>query len=489
MGIQSTKTSVIRPLDPKERDILSVYAMIYEPLVRIGDDYYPQPCLAESWTWDEDGRKWTFNIRTGVTFSDGTPLTAYDVAATANAILERANDESSSSPGYYGNLKYFVNRITATDDHTLVVRTPNNRSYYGVLYAMSFPVLPADQVSSDEPTGSGPYILADFSPGEYILLESNPNWWRTQPQVTRITFLCHDTQRAVMESYEYGRVNTIFTRSTAAAQYRSGAKSLSIDYRTCQLECLLMNHSYARLSSVNVRKAIRYAVDPDYIATRVYLGMVTRTDTPMIPGTWTYNTGLSGYFVHDPDEARRLLEEDGWGDSDADGILDKLDDDGKKVNLSMTLLVYEEPDNDVRIMAARVIADELAAVGISVTVVTESYTQAKYRLEHGNFHLALVSYAMDPCPDPGFCLISGNTYNYSRYRSTAMTDLCKELRHCWESPAYQAKLFDIQRQFAEDCPFVCLYFRDGVVLTRYMYTTVRDVREYDLLRGIESFRP
>ena len=48
---------------------------------------------------------------------------------------------------------------------------------------------------------------------------------------------------------------------------------------------------------------------------------------------------------------------------------------------------------------------------------------------------------------------------------------------------------DIQRIFAEDCPFICMFYRKGVVLTRLMYTTVRDVREYELLRGIQSFKP
>ena len=371
----------------------------------------------------------------------------------------------------------------------MVIRTPSNRSYYGLLYALCFPILPEGQADTDEPVGTGPYIIADFDPGEYILLERNVNWWRTPPQVQTITFICHDTQRAVVESYEYGRVNTIFTRSTAAAQYRSGSTSLSLDYRTAQLECLLMNHSYPRLSSINVRKAIRYVVDPDYLAEHVYLGMVTRTDTPMIPGTWTYNDGLTDYFVRNLDEARRLLAEDGWGDSDEDGILDKLNAEGQKINLSMRLLVYEEPDNDVRIQAANVIRDELAQVGISVTVVTDTFTNVKVRLAAGNFHLALAAYSLDPCPDPGFMLISGNTYNYFRYRSSAMSDLCNELRRCPTQLLYQQKLFEIQQLFAEDCPFICLYFRNGVVLTRHMYTTVRDVREYDLLRGIESFRP
>ena len=70
-----------------------------------------------------------------------------------------------------------------------------------------------------------------------------------------------------------------------------------------------------------------------------------------------------------------------------------------------------------------------------------------------------------------------------------MTNLCKEARQQPTYEGYRQKLMEIQALFAEDCPFLCLYYRMGSVITRYMYTTCRDVREYELLRGIESFHP
>ena len=490
VGIQSTKTTFIRPLDPLERDILSVYNLVYESLVKIDDEYHPAPSLAESWDFSMDGRTWTFHLRSGLTFSDGSPLTAQDVVATVDAILARANDENSATKGYYSNLDYFVSKATATDDRTVVIRTKSARAYYGVLYAMTFPVLPADEVNSDDPMGSGPYIITGFEPASYITMEVNPNWWKTRPSVEQITFLCHDTQRAVMESYEFGRVNTIFTRSIAAAQYKSGSKSLAMDYRSSQLECLLMYQDHnSKLSSPNVRKAIRYVVDPDYISTSVYLGMVTRTDTPMIPGTWTYNDSLSEYFVRDIDKAKALLLEDGWVDSNSDGVVDRVGEDGQRIDLTLRMIVYEEPDNDVRFQAASIIQEELAQIGIEVSITTCTFAEAQTKLVNSNFHLALVSFSQDPCPDPGYMLMTGNTGNYSHYKSTRMTDLCKQLRTCVYDADYARTLMEIQALFAEDCPFICLYYRDGAVLTRYMYTTVRDVREYELLRGIESFRP
>ncbi len=493
VGIQSTKTMSIRPLEPLERDFMSIYDLMYDGLMVVNDDYLPECALAESYS--HSGKTWTFKLRNDLYFSDGSPVTADDVVASANWILNRvktAEEAAKADPdgvydkGYYMNLKYFVDSITARDPQTVVVKA--ERNYYGFLYAMTFPVLPAWALEMDNPPGTGPYMLLSFSPSNRVELVVNPHWWHTQPQVRSITFELHQLPADVIESYEYARVDAAFTRQIASAQYKSGTSSLALDYRTNQLECLLMNHSAFPLNSKNVREAIRYLINVDYIAQQIYNGMVERTNTPFVAGTWMYNDNLASYFQQDAAKAMALLDEDGWSDTNDDGILDKPNDKGESVMLELTLHVYEEPDNDVRLETANYIKDTLENYGFSITIETVSYAQALSKLSAGAFDLCLASYAMDVCPDAGFMLIAGNTGNYSRYRSSAMTDLCSALRTKMEQPEYQYTLHAIQEQFAKDCPFICLFYRSGTVLTRKMYTTVRDVRELELLRGIEDFR-
>lgn len=482
VGIQSTKTTAISPLHPLERDMMSIYGLVYEGLVTIDDDYLPAPGLAESWEVSNGGKTWTFKLRENVCFSDGTVLTANDVVATAQYILDRAADELADDKGYYRNLQYFVKSISAPDEQTVVVKS--SRGYWALPYAMTFPVLPAGWVQADNPPGTGPYVIDSFSPGDYLYLSANPLWWQKPPKVQEISVICHTNDKDVIESYEYARVDTIFTRSIAAAQHKSGTASLALDYRTNQLETLQMNNSSWELTE-NVRKAIRYVVNPDKIASNVYMGMVKRTDTPMISGTWMYNPAIS--FQQDLDKARELLEADGWYDMDGDGVLNKTNDEGEVRKLHLSFYVYEEPDNDVRVEAANMIADQLAQVGFEIKVSTVTLTEMSERLNSGSYDLALVSYAMDVCPDPGFMLMRGNTGNYSRYRSETMTELCESLRKQTTQEGFRDVLFQIQQQFADDCPFLCLYYRAGAVLTRKMYTTARDVRELDLLRGLALF--
>ena len=484
VGIQSTKTMAIRPLEPLERDFMSIYDLMYDGLMVINDDYLPDYALAESYS--NNGKTWTFKLRSNLFFSDGSPVTADDVVATANWILNKANDAESLDKGYYMNLKYFVSSISARDDRTVVVKA--SRSYYGLLYAMTFPVLPAWALEMDNPPGTGAYIAESFVPGNTLQLVPNPHWWQNQPQVTSILFMMHSLPAQVIESYEYARVDAAFTRQIASAQYKSGTSSLALDYRTNQLECLLMNHSAFPLNSKNVREAIRCLINVDHIAQQIYNGMVERTNTPFVAGSWMYNDNIGHYFKQDAAKAMSLLDEDGWSDTNDDGILDKPNDEGESVKLELTLHVYEEPDNDVRLQTANYIKDTLEAYGFSIKIETVSFAQASQKLSAGAFKLALASYAMDTCPDAGFMLIAGNTGNYSRYRSSTMTDLCTELRSQMDQPNYQYALYKIQEQFAKDCPFICFFYRSGTVLTRKMYTTARDVRELELLRGIEDFR-
>ena len=485
VGIQSSKTLTVRPFEPLERDMLSIYNMVYESLITIDDDYIPQGNLAQSWEYTSNGKTWTFHLRTDVVFSDGRPLTASDVVASAEYILEKANDENIVDHGFYANLKYFISSIAADGDHTVVVKAA--RPCYGLLYEMTFPIVPADRVRDDNPPGTGPYLINEFAAGDFMWLTANSSWWRAQPQVQEIMVSMYDTPKGVVDSYEYARVDAIFSRSLATAQYRSDTSNLSLAYRTNQLECLYMNNASSELTP-EVRKAIRCLIDRDRIISSVYMGLAVKTNFPFYPGTWMYNDMLDSAFTRNVEEARRLLAEAGWADSDENGILDRMTSKGTLANLHLRFYVYEEPDNDVRVEAANQIADALAEVGISCTIDTMTMAGLQEKLKAGSYDLALIAFAMDVCPDPGFLLMRGNTGNYTRYRDDTMTELIdKELRKAITQDAYRQKLMEIQSRFAEDCPFVCLYWRMGRVVTKYMYTAVRDVREYELLRGIASF--
>ena len=127
-------------------------------------------------------------------------------------------------------------------------------------------------------------------------------------------------------------------------------------------------------------------------------------------------------------------------------------------------------------------------MGIECKVETLTYKEARDKLKAGSYDLCLAAFNIDFTPDPGYLLISGNNCNYMRYKSTEMDNRFKTLRAAQEESAYRAALQSIQTLFWNDSPFVCLYYRNGSVLTRKMFTDARDVREPEVLRGIETFK-
>ncbi|MBQ4552260.1 MAG: ABC transporter substrate-binding protein [Clostridia bacterium] len=483
LGVISVGSERVNPLEPVEREFMSLTDLLYEGLMYIDDDYKPQPALAERYQVSENGKTWYFYLREGITFHDGTPLTAHDVVATAEEILRLAEE----GKGRYSTLKYFIDSIQASDNLTVVIKTVN-RPAYSFLYAMNFPILKASEVQADNPVGTGAYYLDIFVPRDYMLLSAYTGWWKSQPDIRQIMVTFHSTNRELISSYEYSRVDAVLTRAITAAQYRSGVTSYNVGYRTTQLETLMMNNRSVELEDVRVRQAIRYMINMDDLVENVYYDMVTRTDTPLIPGTWTYLSGADHLQEYNKQKAIELLDASGWVDGDDEDLVREKVIDGKKRNLHLRFYVYEEQENSVRVEIADRIAERLLEVGVECNVETLTFADAKARLKAGNFDLAIAAFNMDTAPDPGFMLISGNTANYMRYNSSKMDELFKKLRKSLDFNAYSQTLQEIQQLFWEDCPFVCLYYRNGSILTRKMFTDARDVREPEVLRGIESFQ-
>lgn len=470
----------------EEREFQSLTSLIYEGLYSLDDDYRPVECLAESCEAESSGKRWTVKMRSGVVFHDGTPCTAYDVEATLKEILRLADD----GMGQYNQLKYMISDVKANSADSLIITA--SRPYWGIKFALTFPVLPRDQVNLQVPAGTGPFKVDRFEPASYLLLSANEAWWQTPPTVKSISVTFRATNRELITDYEYNRVDAAITRSASAGQYQTGLANLNITYRTRQLETLLLNNSSNAfpLDNILVRKAIRHAIDFNAIANSVYMGMARRTDTPMPSGTWMYQAD-DAEFVYDPEKAKALLDEAGWKADPArdNGVRHTTvteKGEQKDRRLRLRLYVYEEQDNSVRLQVANMIADYLAAVGIEAKVTMESFSSVAAHLKARNFDMAIAAFQMDVVPDPGFLLMSGNTGNYGSYKSAAMDNLFKSLRAERNEEQYKSLLWQIQAQFTEDCPFICMWYRCGALLTRKVFTTVRDVREPEILRGIES---
>ncbi len=490
VAMVTSPTMELHPLRVMERDAVSLLNLVYESLIVLDDDRKPSPGLATSWESINNGQTWLFHIRDNVYFHDGRKLTAYDVKATMDLIKEISeSDVADNEKGLYCKLPVYYTSAEADDEQTLRVRASKDVSSYALLYAMTFPVLQAQSARDVNPPGTGPYRVMSYSPGGELVLMGNENWWSAPPHVGEITATWFASDSAALAAFEAENVDILMTRSTAAVRYRGTLTGHSAyTFSTRQLECLLMNNSSANLQKKEMRKAVAHAIDKNRLIANVYQNIVTSTNTIQSPSSWLYNDSAKGYG-YDPAEANKILDDLGWSTFDDTGVRTKTTEAGTK-QLELRMYYYDEAGNGLRKEAANEIAAMLRAVGFRVKVTPYQFTDAAAKLKAGDFDLCLAAYNFDAVPDPNFILLPDGYGNYARYKTDkdAMRKLCQQLRKASTEEDFKATWDEIQTMMAEDLPFLPLYWRNGVVLTQYAYSRVRDIREFELLRTIEEYQ-
>ena len=155
-AIVATDDLALRPLELNQRDVVSVLDLVYEGLFAMDDNYVPQPELAYSYEFTNDGRRLRVELRDDVTFHNGQKLTANDVIATLDYMYELSGfDSDLNSPyeledrGLYYSTFYSLKAWEAQDERSLLFTL--RRASYGSLYAFTFPILPASEVANDRP--------------------------------------------------------------------------------------------------------------------------------------------------------------------------------------------------------------------------------------------------------------------------------------------------------------------------------------------------
>ena len=491
VGVVAKEDTVLRPLELNQRDIVSIFGLVYEGLFRIDDDYRPQPCLAASYEFTNEGRRLIVTLRNDVSFQNGKKMTSADVVSTLDTMYALSGfdrDLNSTVPlterGLYYSTFYSIKSWSAPDEDHVVFNL--RRTSYGVLYSLTFPVLPVNEALSIMPAGTGPYRFDGYEQGSNIWLTANTGWWKRPPQIRNIRACIYADPEKALTAFDQRDVDVTATRSINASRYSGSLSSFSMSARSRQLEVLLVNRSNSLFQSDDsgnnlVREAIYYAIDRSTLINSIYQGMATVAYSPVPSGTWLSDETVA-QDVYDPLMAAALLDRAGW----------KLADNGKRYKngqpmSQLYLLVYDEPGSMVRTNAANKIREQLENVGFSVTVSTRTLDFVTTKLRSGDFSLALCAFNFDISPDPGFTITSTGSCNYTRYRSKEMNALHTTLRSSWTPDDYRSAMIAIQQKFSSDMPYIPLYWRSSALLSRSAFTNARDIRELDLFRGIDAF--
>ena len=278
---------------------------LFEGLVKPTSDGDFIPAVASKYEESEDGKVYTFTLRDGVKFHDGTLVTAEDVKFS----LDKCADASKGEPlvAAYSNIE----SIEIADEKTIVItlKEPNTE----FLAYMTTAIIPASNTEPDtNPIGTGPYKFVSRSPQENFVVERFDEYWGEPAGIEHVTFkVCANADSIVMD-LEGGSID-MFARVTA-----SQAAELSDQFQVLEgtmnlVQALYLNNAQKPFDDVRVRQALCYAIDPEEIMMMVSDGKGTELGSSMFPAFSKYFVEeLNHTYDQDVEKAKELLKEAGY---------------------------------------------------------------------------------------------------------------------------------------------------------------------------------
>lgn len=429
---QQTDISIGMVLEPPNLDPTAgaaaaidevVYTNVFEGLTRFASDGAVVPGLAESWEISEDGLSYTFMLRDGVSFHDGTAMTADDVVFS----LDRARAEGSTNA--QAALFAGIESVEAVDDTTVRVTlsAPDGAFTFKMAWGDAVIVAPESaETNATNPVGTGPFRFAEWVQGDRVELVSNPDYWGEAPALTAATFRFISDPNAAFAALMAGDVDTFpnFPAPETLSQFESDPRFNVVVGSTEGETILAMNNAGTPLDDVRIRQAITHAVNRQDIIDGAMFGYGTPIGTHFAPHNPDYVdlTSLSGY---DPDAARALLAE-----AAPDGL---------------TLRLMLPPPSYAR-RGGEIIAAQLREVGIETEITNMEWADWLERVFRGNdFDLTIVSHT-----EPFDINIYANPEYYFRYGRPEFVALNDTLEVTADPAARSVILSDMQRMIAED---------------------------------------
>ena len=310
--------------DPAETPaVITPFMMLYamhDALVKPMPDKTVAPSLAESWTVSRDGLRYTFRLRKGVSFHDGTPFNA---EAVKDSIERQINLEHPFYKlGKYPFANYFFGNVKAVevvDASTVefVLKEPR-ASFLAVLTAGAASIVSPTAVKKYgadyalSPVGTGPFKFGSWERGQRVVLEKNPAYWRFPVKLDRVVFRPIVEDQARLTELLTGALDLIVgTPPDYVGQLESNAKVTLLRQVGAHVWYLGINNQKKPFDDKRVRQALNYAVNKEAIVRDVLKGTGSLSVGPVLPKTWGADAGLKPY-PYDPERAKKLLAEAGY---------------------------------------------------------------------------------------------------------------------------------------------------------------------------------
>ncbi len=424
----------------------------FDWLVELDQENQVQPAIAESWESNEDGTVWTFTLREGVTFNDGSPLTAEDVAYS----FDRLRDPDVGSPVV--SLYEGITEITAVDDTTVefALSSPNPE----------FPAFAADYhsaiVNSEVEdlaapgggAGSGPFVLDSYSPEDRASLVAAENYWKEGedgeplPYLDGLEFIFSPDLGGQVEALRGGELDFVGGLTTELVNTVKADEALQLLKVTSNMHYVLHMRADGDYPAAdeNVREALKLGTDHQQLvdAVRPDLAEVGNGFTPVGPSYGDYY--LEQPPQRDVEKAKQLLADAGYADG-----------------LEITLTAQQALDVPA---IATVWAEQMAEIGVTVNIETvpvdvyygdgeQSWLQVPFGITEWGARAVPVNYFQ-------LAYVPNGDYNESHWENQEMADLTQQISNELDRDKRVDLYHQAQQLMIEQAPIIVPYFEAGL---------------------------
>ncbi|MCM3639980.1 MULTISPECIES: nickel ABC transporter substrate-binding protein [Priestia] len=371
---------------------LFAQSMVYEPLVSYQAGGKIKPNLARSWEISEDGKVYTFHLREGVKFSDGTDFNAEIVKKNFDTILN--NEELHSWLGFI--TKIAKTEVVDKNTFKLTLTEP----YYPTIQELAVvrPVrflgeagFPKDGDTSKgivKPVGTGPWILEKYKADEYAIYKRNENYWGEIPKVEKIKVkVIPDAETRVL-AFEKGDLDMIYGEGVVSLdtfkQLKSTGKYETRVSEPIATRQLVMNTKTEQLSDERVRQALHYGFNKEALVKGVTSGLEEKADH-ILPTNLPYTKDIDVKLVkYNVEKAKALLDKAGWKLPKGKTVREK---DGKLLEID---LMYDSAESIQKAMA-ETLQSEWAAIGVKLNIEGVELPDQVQRFKDNKFDINFYS--------------------------------------------------------------------------------------------------
>ena len=373
---------------------------IYETLVQRNNETLElEPLLAESWEISEDKLKYTFKIREGVKWHDGTPFTSQDVVFSYKTIMNPKVD-TPQLRSYFQEIR----NVKAIDD--LTVEFTYARPYFLALeFCGGMPIVPKHIFDEGDfntnpagraPIGTGPYKFVRWTTGRDIVVEKNPDYWGEKPNLNKIIFKIITDQTV---AFQVLKRKDLDVSALTPIQWERQTGSPAFEESFDKLSYFAPNYSYIGWNSKRpffadkqVRTAMTHLVNRELILDKILYNLGAIITNPFYINSPQYDKSIKP-LDYNPEKAEELLQEAGWVDHDGDGIRDK---DGVKFEFEFLIPGGSETGEKI----ATILKEELDNMGIQMDIRKTEWAVFTTRLAERNFDAVTLAWSMGAESDP-----------------------------------------------------------------------------------------